>query len=190
MSFPTTDPLSPDAPTSIFVDESGRRRARARVVARVLVAGALIYVLVVIAGLTGSVSLPGVHLGELKRAEQNPARSNALGPGSKVLSLPAALKPRRSKLAAAPIAAAPGGSGFARGTTSPPGGSGASAPGVTSTTPSTHPGATTTLPSPTTTPPPLVTTTTTRPHGRPTTTTTPHGPPSTLPGKGKGRAKL
>lgn len=187
MSLPTTGPLPPDAPTPVFVDESGRRRARTRVVARILVAGALVYVLVVIAGLTGSVSLPGVHLGELKRAAPGPARSSALGAGSKVISLPAALKPRRSKIAAAPIATAPGGAGVAPGVTSPPNGSG-SGPGATGTTPKTSPGATTTPSNPTTTTP--LVTTTTKPHGRPTATTTPHGPPSTKPGLGKGRAKL
>jgi hypothetical protein len=188
MSLPTTDPLPPDAPTSVFVDESGRRRARTRFVARVLVAGALVYAFVVIAGLTGSVSLPGVHLGELKRAAPGHARASALGPGSKVISLPAALKPRRSNIAAARHAAELAGSGAVSGTTSPSGGAAGPSPGATTTTPGTSRGATTTLPSPTTTVAPV--TTTTRPHGRPTTTTTPHGPPSTLPGQRKGRAKL
>ena len=184
MSFPTTGPSTPDAPTSVFVDESGRRRAVARIVARFVVAGAFIYVFVVVAGLTGSVSLPGVHLGELKRAAPGDAHASALGPGSKVVSLPAALKPRRSKLVAAPIATVPGGAHVAPGAPNPPG-----ATGATGSTPSTSRGATTTLPTPTTTATPLVTTTT-RPHGRPTTTTTPHGPPSTVPGQGKGRTKL
>ncbi|MDQ1481740.1 MAG: hypothetical protein QOI44_2601 [Actinomycetota bacterium] len=188
MSFPTTDPLPPDAPTSVFVDESGRRRARTRVVARVLVAGALVYAFVVIAGLTGSVSLPGVHLGELKRAAPGHARSSALGPGSKAISLPAELAPRRSKIAAARRATEQAGAGVAPGTTSPSGGVGGSAPGATTSTPGTSAGATTTLPSPTTTV--AAVTTTTRPHGRPTTTTTPHGQPSTLPGQRKGQAKL
>jgi hypothetical protein len=161
---------------SVFVDESGRRRARTRIVARFLVAGAFVYVFVVIAGLTGSVSLPGVHLGELKRAAPGHKRSSALGPGSKVVSLPAALKPRRTEIAAAPIATAPGGAGVAPGAASPTtAGSGATRP-----TPSTSRGATTTLP-------PLVTTTT-KPHGPPTSTT--HGPPATKPGLGKGRTKL
>jgi hypothetical protein len=188
MSLPTTGPLPPDAPTSVFVDESGRRRARTRVVARVLVGGALVYVLVVIAGLTGSVSLPGVHLGELRRAAPGHNRSSALGPGSKVVSLPAALRPRRSKVAAARITTAPPHSGVAPGATNGPDGSG-SGPGATNTTPNTSPVATTAPSNPTTTQP--LVTTTTKPHGRPTTTTTPHGggPPSTKPGLGKGRAK-
>jgi hypothetical protein len=194
MSFPTTGPLPPDAPTSVFVDESGRRRARTRIVARFLVAGAFIYVFVVIAGLTGSVSLPGVHLGELKRAAPGDARASALGPGSKVVSLPAALKPRGSKIAA-PAATLSGSPGVAPGATSPTtAGSGASVAG-TGPTPTTQPGATTTLPT-TTLPGPATTstppaTTTSRPRGRSTTTTTtPHGPPSTLPGQGNGRTKL
>jgi hypothetical protein len=188
MSLPTTNPLPPNAPTSVFVDESGRRRARTRVVARILVAGAFVYAFVVIAGLTGSVSLPGVHLGELKRAAPGHARSSTLGPGSKVISLPAVLKPRPSKIAAARGATDQAGAGVAPGTTSPSGGAGGSAPGATTPTPGTSPGATTTLPSPTTTV--AAVTTTTRPHGRPTTTTTAHGPPSTLPGQRKGRTKL
>ncbi|MDQ1449134.1 MAG: hypothetical protein QOC79_2105 [Actinomycetota bacterium] len=187
MSLPTSDPLLRDEPASVFVDESGRRRARTRVVARILVAGALVYAFVVVAGLTGSVSLPGVHLGELKRAAPGHARSSALGPGSKAISLPAALTPRRSKIAAARRATAQASAGVAPGTTSPSGGAGGSAPGATAS-PGTSPGASTTLPSPTTTV--AAVTTTTRPHGRPTTTTTPHGQPSTLPGQRKGQAKL
>jgi hypothetical protein len=189
MSLPTTDSLPPDAPTSVFVDASGRRRARARTVARMLVAAAGIYVLVVLAGLTGSVSLPGVHLGELHRVAGGRAHSSPLGPGSKVLALPKGLGARPSAADGTPSATlTPGTFGATPGATSPvPGRSGSGVvPGTTSQTPGAgHRPTTTTRPaSPTTT---LPVTTTTKRHGPPTTTS--HGPPSTTPGQGKGRTK-
>src|SRR5258708_13242177 len=96
MSLPTTSPLPAPPPTSVFVDESGRRRAHARVVARTIVGGAGIYVLIVIAGLTSSVSLPGAHLGLLSHVASGRAHSSRPGAGSKVISLPAPLTPRHS----------------------------------------------------------------------------------------------
>jgi hypothetical protein len=162
----------------VFVDESGRRRARTRVVARTLVGGAGVYVLVVIAGLTSAVSLPGVHLGVLARVAPGREHAGPLGSGSKVLSLPAALKPRPHARAAAPSkttaprsGAAPGGS---NGSTDP-----------TGTTPGTNDGATTTTRPSSATSTTLAVTTTTKHHGQPTSTS--HGPPSTKPGVGKGR---
>jgi hypothetical protein len=181
MSLPTTDSLPPDAPTSVFVDASGRRRARTRTGARVLVAGAGIYVLVVVAGLTGSVSLPGVHLGELHRVTRGRTHSGPLGPGSKVLALPKGLGARRSSADGTPSATVvtPRASDATPRATSPAPGA---APGTTITTPgaghrpTTRP-ATTTLP----------VTSTTKRRGPPTSTV--HGPPSTNPGQGKGRTK-
>jgi predicted lipid-binding transport protein (Tim44 family) len=180
MSLPTTSPLPSDAPTSVFVDESGRRRARTRILARTIVAGALLYVLIVIAGLTGSVSFPGVHLGVLGHVATGRAQASRLGPRSKAVPLPSELRPKASSAKRTP-AARPSTSA----TAPAPGASTATNP--TQSTPSTgNQTATTAGPaSPTTTTTPLVTTTT-RAHGRPTSTT--HGPPSTNPGVGKGRA--
>jgi len=180
MSLPTTSPLPADAPTSVFVDESGRRRNRTRFVARAIVAGALLYVLIVIAGLTGSVSLPGVHLGVLGHVTTGRARASRLGPGSKALPLPSELQPKGSRAPRTPLASP------SRGTTgSAPGASTGTNPAQL--TPSTgNRTATTAGPSSPTTSTPLVTTTT-RVHGRSTSTV--HGPPSTKPGVGKGRAK-
>jgi hypothetical protein len=184
MSVPTTSPQSSPAPapTSVFVDESGRRRARTRVVARTLVGAAGIYVLVVIAGLTSAVSLPGVHLGVLAQVAPGREHANRLGERSKVLSLPAALKgARRAAGARSPGDASPGRS------TAPgahgPGGSNAGTE-TTGSTPSSNGATTTTKPSSVTTTS-LPVTTTTRHHGQPTSTS--HGPPSTKPGVGKGR---
>lgn len=177
MSVPTNPPPAP-ASTSVFVDESGRRRARTRVFARALVGGAGIYVLVVIAGLTSAVSLPGVHLGVLARAAPGREHAGPLGSRSKVLSLPAALKPRPHARAAGQLTprTAPKSAG-----TAPVGASRSTDPAGSA--PSTGNPATTTRPSsPTTT---LPITTTTKHHGQPTSTS--HGPPSTKPGVGKGR---
>src|SRR6476620_10335810 len=100
---PSSPPTPP--PRSVFLDESGRRRARSRVFARALVGGAGIYVLVVIAGLTSAVSLPGLHLGVLARAAPGREHAGPLGSRSKVLSLPAALKPRPHARAAGQLTA-------------------------------------------------------------------------------------
>jgi hypothetical protein len=183
MSLPTTNPLPPDAPEPVFVDQSGRRHARTRIVARTIVAGAGIYVLVVIAGLTGSVSLPGAHLGVLRHPASGRANASRLGPGSKAVPLPSALRNKPKSTRA--VATSPGDSGSAPGATSPlPGGT----IGTDPAQPSPGNGTTTTAgpASPTTTPPSV--TTTTKAHGPPTSTT--HGPPSTKPGLGKGRNKL
>jgi hypothetical protein len=191
MSFPTTNEPPVDAPVPVFVDESGRRRARTRFLARTIVAGAGIYALVVIAGLTGSVSLPGVHLGELARVAPGRARSSPLGPASKVVSLPAALKPGPSTVGAAPSETTSGGSGGAQGTAGPQSGAagGATAGPTTTQGPTTtsHRATTTTNPSPSTTTSTLPVTTTTK-HGPRTSTS--HGPPSTTPGQGTGRSNL
>jgi hypothetical protein len=179
MSFSTTSPPSPDAPTSVFVDESGRRRAHTRLLARAVVAGAGIYVLIVIAGLTGSVSLPGVHLGVLGHAAAGRAHASRLGPKSKTLPLPSALQPKSARARSTPTTKtspaattlatdAPTGANPAQGT---PGTGNHAIPTTGPSSPTTR----STLP---------VTTTTTA-HGRPTTTA--HGPPSTKPGLGKGR---
>jgi hypothetical protein len=180
MSLPTTGPLPSEAPISVFVDESGRRRARTRVVARIIVAAAGIYVLVVIAGLTGSVSLPGVHLGVLGHAATGRAQASRLGPGSKAVPLPAALRPKgsrpKSTRALKPPHSAPGATSPASG---PSIGPAPAAPSAGIPAPTAGPKA------PTTTIPPI--TTTTRAHGPPTSTA--HGPPSTKPGVGKGRVK-
>ncbi|MDQ1511268.1 MAG: hypothetical protein QOG50_3112 [Actinomycetota bacterium] len=182
MSLPTTGPLPSEAPISVFVDESGRRRARLRILARTIVAAAGIYVLVVIAGLTGSVSLPGVHLGVLGHAAAGRAHASRLGRGSNAVPLPAALRPKgstaKSTRARKPSQSAPG-------ATSP-----ASGPsiGTAPAAPSAGIPATTAGPKAPTTTTPLVTTTTTKAHGPPTTTA--HGPPLTKPGLGKGRVKL
>jgi hypothetical protein len=184
MSLPTTDSLPPDPSTSVFVDASGRRRARARTGARILVAGAGVYVLFVIAGLTGSVSLPGIHLGELHHAAGGRAQASPLGPGSKVFALPKGLGARRSAVHGTPPATVvtPGTSDAAPSATSPAPGA---APGTTIKTPGAgHRPTTTTRPS---TPTTLPVTTTTKRRGPPTTTI--HGPPSTKPGQGKGRTK-
>ena len=184
MSLPTTSPLPAPPPTSVFVDESGRRRARARVVARTIVGGAGIYVLIVIAGLTSSVSLPGAHLGLLSHVASGRAHSSRLGAGSKVISLPAALKRRHST-----HGARPSGTTAARGGTTAPGATGPAAGGsngtsqTTSATTSSGNRSTTSSPTPTSQP----VTTTTKNHGPPTSTA--HGPPSTKPGVGKGRVK-
>jgi hypothetical protein len=177
MSVPTIPPPAP-APTSVFVDESGRRRARTRVFARVLVGGAGIYVLVVIAGLTSAVSLPGVHLGVLARA---PGREHAgpLGSASKVLSLPAALKSRPKARTAGRVTTR-----TALGSATAPGGSNGS-PETTGSTPIADNTPTTTTRPPTPTSTSLPVTTTTKRHGQPTSTS--HGPPSTKPGVGNGR---
>jgi hypothetical protein len=168
----------------VFVDESGRRRARTRIVARSLVGAAGIYVLVVIAGLTSAVSLPGVHLGVLAHVAPGREHASRLGERSKVLSLPAALKGApRAGGAPAPSDTPPG-----RSTTpqaNAPGGSNGGA-ATTGSTPSTNDATTTTKPSAATTTSLPVTTTTTS-HGPPTSTI--HGPPSTKPGIGKGRLK-
>lgn len=189
MSFPTTNPLPPDASIAVFVDESGRRRARTRIVARALVAAAGVYVLIVFVGLTGSVDLPGVHLGELERSAPGRAQTSALGPGSKIVSLPGALKARSGAADAAPSATSPGNSGVAPGAAGPSaGGSDGAAPGAGST-PTTGPGnapTTTTSAGSTTT---LPVTTTTRLHGPPTSTA--RGPSTTTkPGQGKGRTQV
>jgi hypothetical protein len=178
MSVPTNPPPAP-ARTSVFVDESGRRRARTRVFARALVGAAGIYVLVVIAGLTSAVSLPGVHLGVLARAAPGREHAGPLGSRSKVLSLPAALKPRPHARAAGQLTprAAPRTAGTA------PGGA-IRGTDTTGSAPGTDNAATTTRPSsPTSTTLPV--TTTTKHRGQPTSTS--HGPPSTKPGVGKGR---
>jgi hypothetical protein len=181
MSVPTTSPQSSPAPapTSVFVDESGRRRARTRVVARTLVGAAGIYVLVVLAGLTSAVSLPGVHLGVLAQVAPGREHASRLGERSKVLSLPAALKgARRAAGARSPGDNAPGRS-------TAPGAHGSNAgTETTGSTPSSKRATTTTKPSSVTTTS-LPVTTTTRHHGQPTSTS--HGPPSTKPGVGKGR---
>jgi hypothetical protein len=188
MSLPTTSPLPTDAPESVFVDESGRRRARTRIVARTIVAGAGIYVLVVIAGLTGSVSLPGAHLGVLGGSASGRASASRLGPGSKAVPLPSALRRKHSTTTSTrAVATPPRGLGSAPGATSSlPGG----AIGPTHGQPSPgNPTTTTTRPTPTTTPTTTTTTppvtTTTKVHGPPTSTV--HGPPVTKPGLGKGR---
>ena len=179
MSVPTS-PQS--APTSVFVDESGRRRARARVVARALVGAAGIYVLVVIAGLTSAVSLPGVHLGVLAQVEPGREHPSRLGRTSKVLSLPAALKgARRGVGAQSPSDTAPGRS-TAPGANAPRGPNGGTE--TTGGTPKSNDATTTTKPSSATTTS-LPVTTTTKHRGQPTSTS--HGPPSTKPGIGKGR---
>src|SRR4029077_12311930 len=119
-----------------------------------------IYSLVVIAGLTSAVFLPGVHLGVLARAAPGREHAGPLGSRSKVLSLPAALKSRPHTRAAGHLTprTAPRTAGSA------PGGSKGSMD-TTGSAPSTDNPATTTRPSsPTSTSLPV--TTTTKHHGQ------------------------
>jgi hypothetical protein len=185
MSLPKAAPPEPGIHTPVFVDDSGRRRARLRIVVRVVVGILGLYLVLATASLVAPVSFPIAHLGNLGVLPRH--RQNAtLGPRSKEAPLPPALRP---------TGGAPGNPQVPTATTI--GTSQTSTPG--STTPagivppgqSTTPATRSTIPtSQTTTAPSSVTTTSTK--GRPTATTLPHGPsttgphgpPSTTPGKG------
>jgi hypothetical protein len=171
--------------TPVFVDDSGRRRERVRIAGRVVVVAFAMYGVLVAIALTGSLSLPVVHLGEVGGLPAR-VRQSALGRTSQRTPLPAALAPAR----------APSGGLIGR-VVSPtlPGRAGAGrhafpvVSAATTTTASSVPAANhgksqkfvTTVP-PTTAPSPVTSTST--PH--PPTTRQGHGPPTSVPGKGKG----
>ncbi|MDQ1461868.1 MAG: hypothetical protein QOI08_3352 [Actinomycetota bacterium] len=176
-------PLRADTP--VFVDDSGRRLARARVVIRggVVLVGA--YVVLVVIGLTGSATLPALHLADLGRLPAPSASAARLGKGSKAVALPAALRPGGSAKGALRSASNASGRSRASHGTAVIGGSG-SAGGVPTPGSAAPPATTPTLGNTPTTLPPqttattattVATTTTTRAHGPPTSR--PHGPPST-----------
>jgi len=188
MSSPAVEPSGPDPHTPVFVDDSGRRSARVRIVVRLIVAMLGLYVALAAFSLVAPVSFPIAHLGNLGLLPRH--RQNAtLGPRIKEAPLPAALAGTGNG-----SGTAPGGADVPTGTTLPssqpttPGGSahaGVTVPPALSSTATTHPTATTTT---ATTPRSHTTTTvggsttTTHPNGPPTTG--PHGPPSKTPGKG------
>jgi hypothetical protein len=193
------DPGTRERP--VFVDDSGRRRGRLRIVGRVLVVGLGLYVAVVAAALTGSLSLPVAHLGEVRPPRE--VAHGTLGEDARVMPLPRALAPPNADHAAI---------GVVSGTTMPSGGLVSAVPGsggspsagrdrqtrdvaatepdvVSSRTPvpvssptfvsrTTVPAVVTPVPAPTTT---VATPPTTREHG--------NGPPTSHPGNGKGNGK-
>ena len=174
---------------TVFVDDTGRRRARFRVVGRIILGLLGVYLAMVIAGLTGSLSLPAVRLGDLGRLPTG-ARRVTLGPSSRETRLPAAFSPPAGardqggnvgNVESSP-ADTPGRPGFGK----PAGFATGPEPGpVTSAAPNASPTATL-APSPSTTiartPTTLDRSTTTSP-SPPTTRAHEHGPPSTMPAK-------
>lgn len=190
MSLPEVESPEPGAHTPVFVDDSGRRRARVRIVVRVVVGMLGLYLALAVGSLVVPVSFPIAHLGNLGVLPRH--RENAtLGPQSKEAALPAALQPSGAGTGTpqVPTATTIG--------TSQPSGPGSTTPagGIVPPGQTTTPSATTipTSGSTTVTTAPSVDTTTTPPTtGRPTTSTLPHGPsttgahgpPSTTPGKG------
>jgi hypothetical protein len=76
------------APVAVFVDDSGQRRTRLRWVGRSLVVLLGLYVLLLAAGLTGSLSLPGVQLTDVGGLRSG-AKKVALGTRSKEVRVPA-----------------------------------------------------------------------------------------------------
>jgi hypothetical protein len=172
--------------TPVFVDDSGRRLARARVAVRGVVGLIGLYVALVAIGLTGSATLPALHLADLGRLATPSASAARLGKGSKAVALPSALRdaPANAAARAAQNAAARAAShASARARVAPVGDSpgGAPTPGSTSSPTTTPTPGNSTTTSPRTTPTTattVATSSTTRPHGPPTTTQ-PHGPPST-----------
>src|SRR4029079_7226772 len=129
------------ATTPVFVDDSGRRRARLRIVVRIVVGVLGLYVALAAVSLVAPVSFPIAHLGNLGVLPKH--RENAtLGPQSKEAALPAALRPGAAPgNAQVPTGTTIGTSRtFARGTTTPSGG--AVPPGQ-----STNPSTVSTLPS-------------------------------------------
>ena len=186
MSSPVVAPEASHSGTPVFVDDSGRRRARLRIVVRVVVAVLGLYVVLAAASLVAPVSFPIAHLGNLGVLPRH--RQNAtLGPQSKEAALPAALQPSGAAPGNAqlPTGTTIGTSQtFAPGTTTPSGGAVPPGQSTNPSTPSTNPSSrTTTVTTPTSvTTPTTQPASTTVPHGPPTTGT--HGPPSTTPGNG------
>lgn len=181
----------------VFVDDTGRRRTRLRLVGRVMVALLGLYAALVIVGLTGSVSFPGVHLAELGRVADK-THHVQLGRGSAQIKVPAlAGAATANRSSATPDRKSTAGSSPARNASS----SGPQAPGrtgvivpVTLPVPATTPtGSPTTVAhgrpsrSATTTTTTAPTATTTSVPGPPTTTRTHgQGPPTTTSNPGKG----
>jgi hypothetical protein len=173
----------------VFVDDSGRRHARVRILIRAGTGLVAVYVVLVVVGLAGSATLPVLHLTDLGRLHVPSAATPRLGRGSKAVALPAALQPggkanNRARVASANRSArARGGNASNSGGTPTPGpGDGPTSvtPGSTAqptTTATTRPAPATTAPPQTSTTAPTATTTTTLVHGPPTSTQ--HGPPST-----------
>jgi hypothetical protein len=189
MSSPAAAPPTSDTGTPIFVDDSGRRRARVRVVVRVVVGILGLYVALAAISLVAPVSFPIAHLGKLGVLPRH--RQNAtLGPQSKEAALPAALQPSekgtggtqvptaRTSATSTPGRTTPSGVVVPPGQTTTPSGA-TTIPTSRTTTATTAPTTDTTATTPPTTGPPS---TTTLPHG--SSTTGAHGPPSSTPGKG------
>src|SRR4051794_6080365 len=80
----------------VFVDDTGRRLARVRVLVRAAIAVVGLYVVLVVVGLAGSVSLPALHLVDLGRPATPSTVVPRLGKGSGAAGLPAALGPPAS----------------------------------------------------------------------------------------------
>lgn len=187
MSLPENGSAEPGTHTPVFVDDSGRRRARLRIVVRVVVGILGLYLALAVGSLVVPVSFPIAHLGNLGVLPRH--RQNAtLGPQSKEAALPAALQPNAGNPQAPTATTVGTPPNSAPGSTTPGGGivpPGQTTPSATTTIPTSQ---TTTV----TTAPPVATTTTPRTTGRPTTSTLPHGPsttgkhgpPSTTPGRG------
>ena len=180
----------------VFVDDTGRRRTRLRAVGRTLVVLAGLYVLLLVGGLTGSLSLPGAHLADVGRIATG-AEKIALGAGSREVRIPAlsssssvASKSSKRTTIASPAASLSGAAHGVAGRGSQPntatGSPGlatpaVSIPGVSPTTAGPASSSPTTAGSTATSPTTVPTTTTsvnlpTRTHG--------HGPPTSVPGKG------
>ena len=182
MSAPEIASEKPGAHTPVFVDDSGRRRARLRIVVRVVVGMLVLYTALAAVSLVAPVSLPIAHLGDLGVLPRHRQRAT-LGPLSKEVPLPAALAPSRTGTGdrQTPTATTIGTSQ----TTTP---SATTPAGVIVPPGQTSPSAATTIPTsrttPVTTAPGVDTTTTPPTTGRSSTSTLPHGPPSTTPGKG------
>ena len=176
----------------VFVDDSGRRLARARVAIRLVMGMLGGYVVLVAIGLAGSASLPAVHLADLGRLPTRSAASARLGAGSQQVALPVALQHAGASNGAASTAgknplsshdanSRPGQNpGGARSPSAVPAPGTSVTPGSTNgpsatptTTPTTQAGPATTTP--TTVTPSTTTTVPAKGHGPPTSV--PHGPP-------------
>jgi hypothetical protein len=202
MGEPRRDAASATGTDSpVFVDDSGRRLARARLIVRLCVCMVGAYGVLVAIGLAGSASWPALHLADLGRLQTKSAATPRLGKNSQVAALPVALQPKATPNGPAnvslndahgtPGVTAPSGApALSPGNSSSPGNAQTPrrpvTPGSTTrptTTPTTQGATTTTSPAPPTTfttPTTQPMTTTTRAHGSPVSV--PHGPPS---GRGK-----
>jgi hypothetical protein len=170
----------------VFVDESGRRHGRVRLVGRALGGLVALYVVLVLFGLTGSVSLPVVHFGDVPRL--GPAAQGVLERRGKLVPFAGGPKlvdsPRGAAVARTAKSTGSNVNSSRPGAPAPvvvPPHGGGSVPGVP---PAIGTGVPTTLAPVTTVPSPPTTVQqgppTTRPHGHGNG----NGPPTSVPGKG------